>query len=72
MDTCLEVWNTPFFLCRILVGLVVVLNRGKICIEKMLGFRGDSIRFFSTHVFVSAITWSYHSSKLSDSNFWVN
>ena len=27
-------------------GLVVVLNRGKICIEKMLGFRGDVVRFF--------------------------
>ena len=49
------------FLCRILVwnkslrygylmewffGLVVVLNEGKICIEKMLGFRGDVVRFF--------------------------
>ena len=29
-----------------LFGLVVVLNGGKICIEKMLGFRGDAIRFF--------------------------
>ena len=29
-----------------LFGLVVVLNEGKICIEKMLGFRGDVIRFF--------------------------
>ena len=36
----------PLCLCRILVGLVVVLNRGKICIEKMLGFRGDPVRFF--------------------------
>ena len=49
------------FLCRILVwnkslrygylmewyfGLVVVLNGGKICIEKMLGFRGDVVPFF--------------------------
>ena len=25
---------------------VVVLSGGKICIEKMLGFRGDAIRFF--------------------------
>ena len=29
-----------------LFGLVVVLNKGKFCIEKMLGFRGDTIRFF--------------------------
>ena len=29
-----------------LFGLVVVLNRGKICIEKMLGFRGDVVWFF--------------------------
>ena len=27
-------------------GLVVVLNGGKICIEKMMGFRGDAVRFF--------------------------
>ena len=53
MDTWLEVC---LCLCRILVGLVVVLNRGKICIEKMLGFRGDVVRFFSTHVFVLVIT----------------
>ena len=33
------------FLCRIL-GMVVVLNEGKFCIEKMLGFRGDVVRFF--------------------------
>ena len=42
------------FLCRILVwngylvwlfGLVVVLNGGKICIDKMLGFRGDAVFF---------------------------
>ena len=46
------------WLCRILVGLVVVLNRGNICIEKMLGFRGDAVRFFLAHVFVLAITWS--------------
>ena len=47
----------PLCLCIILVGLVVVLNRGKICIEKMLSFRGDVVRFFSTDVFVMAITW---------------
>ena len=29
-----------------LFGLVVVLNGGKICIEKMLGFRGDPVCFF--------------------------
>ena len=29
-----------------LFGLVVVLNGGKFCIEKMLGFRGDVVRFF--------------------------
>ena len=29
-----------------LFGLVVVLNGGKICIEKMLGFRGDVVRCF--------------------------
>ena len=49
------------FLCRILVwnkylrygylmewlfGLVVVLNGGKICIEKMWGFKGDAVCFF--------------------------
>ena len=27
-------------------GLVVVLNGGKNCIEKMMGFRGDAVRFF--------------------------
>ena len=27
-------------------GLVLVLNGGKICIEKMLGFRGDVVRLF--------------------------
>ena len=29
-----------------LFGLVVVLNEGKICIEKMLGFMGDVVHFF--------------------------
>ena len=45
MDIFLEVWNTSFCV-ESLFGLVVVLNGGKICIEKMLGFRGDAIRFF--------------------------
>ena len=49
-------FRIPLCLCRILVGLVVVLSGGKICIEKMLGFRRDAVRFFSTHVFVLAIT----------------
>ena len=30
---------------ELLVGLVVVLNGGKNCVGKMLGFRGD-VRFF--------------------------
>ena len=38
-----------------LFGLVVVLNGRKICIEKILGFKGD-VGFFKTHVFVLAIT----------------
>ena len=29
-----------------LFGLIVVLNGRKICIEKMMGFRGDVVRFF--------------------------
>ena len=29
-----------------LFGLVMVLNGGKICIEKMLGFREDAVLFF--------------------------
>ena len=29
-----------------LFGLVVVLNGRKICIEKMLGFKGDAVWFF--------------------------
>ena len=45
MDTCLEVWNTSFCV-ESLFCLVVVLNGGKFCIEKMLGFRGDVIPFF--------------------------
>ena len=34
-----------------LFGLVVVLNGGKIYIEKMLGFRGDVVRFFLNSCF---------------------
>ena len=52
-DTCLEVWNTFFFFCvESLFGLVVVLNRRKICIEKMLGFRGDVVCFFFKPMFL--------------------
>ena len=41
-----------------LFGLVVVLNGGKICIEKMLGFRGDVVCFvFKQSFFFLAITW---------------
>ena len=29
-----------------LFGLVMVLNGGKICIEKILDFRGDIVSFF--------------------------
>ena len=29
-----------------LFGLVMVLNGGKICMEKRLGLRGDVVRFF--------------------------
>ena len=54
MNTCLGVWNTSFcvdYLFGMPVCLVVVLNGGKNCIEKMLGFRGDVVRFFlKTHV----------------------
>ena len=32
--------------CFIVVWLVVVLNEGKICIEKMMGFRGDVVLLF--------------------------
>ena len=49
------VWN----FCIELFGLVVILNGGKVCIEKMLGFKGDAVNFFSkTHIFYLAITWS--------------
>ena len=45
-------FGIPLCLCRILVGLVVVLNRGKIFIEKMLGFREDVVRFFFQPMFL--------------------
>ena len=66
MDTCLGVWNTTFCV-ESLFGLVVVLNGRKICIEKMLGFRGDAVRFFNP-----CFCFGHHSSKLRDSNLWVN
>ena len=40
-----------------LFGLVVVLNGGKICIEKMLGFRGAVVCFVFKPCFLLAITW---------------
>ena len=45
MDTYLGVWNTSFCVDS-LFGMVVVLNGGKFCIEKMLGFRRDVVLFF--------------------------
>ena len=48
-DTCLEVWNTSFCVESLFV-MVVWFGCGpqlrKNCIEKMLGFRGDTVRFF--------------------------
>ena len=43
------VWNFGIEL----FGLVVVLNGGKFCIEKMLGFKRDTINFFSKPMFLS-------------------
>ena len=34
-----------------LFGLVVVFNGGKICIEKMLGFKGYVVHFFLNSCF---------------------
>ena len=34
------------FCVESLFGMVVVLIRGKFCIKKMLGFRGDVVRLF--------------------------
>ena len=56
MDTCWR-FDIPIFCVESLFGLVVVLNRETICIEKMLCFRGDVVCFFSIHVFVLAMTW---------------
>ena len=48
------VWNFGIEL----FGLVVVLNGGKICIEKILGFRGDAVKKISkTHISLLDITW---------------
>ena len=33
-------------------GLVVVLNGGKFCIDKMLGFRGDVVHFLKKLMFL--------------------
>ena len=53
-DTCLEAWNTSFcveFLLKWLFGLIKVLNGGKFCIEKKLGFRAYDVRFFKLMFF---------------------
>ena len=34
-----------------LFSLVVVLNGGKFCIEKMLAFRGDTVHFLKKSMF---------------------
>ena len=48
------VWNFGLEL----FGSVVVLNGGKICIDKMLGFRRDVVKNFpKPYVFVLAISW---------------
>ena len=43
------VWNFGIKL----FGLVVILNGGKFCIEKMLGFRGDTVKIFPKPTFLS-------------------
>ena len=43
------VWNFGIEL----FSLVVVLNGGKFCIEKMLGFKRDVVKFFSKPTFLS-------------------
>ena len=56
-----------------LFGLVVVLNGRKICIEKILGFRGNAACFFLNPYFCFDHNLVIDpSSKLSDSKFWVN
>ena len=48
------VWNFGIEL----YGLVVVLNGEKICIEKMLGFKGDAVKIFpKLTFFLLTITW---------------
>ena len=63
----IKVWNrTMDYMYRICVwkicvwnfgielfGLVVVLNGGKICIKKMLDFRGDVVKIFPKLTFLS-------------------
>ena len=51
MNTCLGVWNTSFCV-DYLFGMVVDLNVGKNCIEKMLGFRGDVVPFVLKPMFL--------------------
>ena len=43
------VWNFGIEL----FGLVMVLNGGNICIEKMLGCRGDAVKIFPKPKFLS-------------------
>ena len=43
------VWNFGIEL----FGLVVVLNGGKICLEKMLDFRRDAVKIFPKPTFLS-------------------
>ena len=48
------VWKICFWNFGIeLFELVVVLNGGNICIEKMLGFRGEAVKFFPKPTFLS-------------------
>ena len=49
MDTCLVVLNT-YFCVESLFGMVVVLNGGKNCIEKMLGL-GKMLSVFFKPIF---------------------
>ena len=51
MDTCWR-FGIPLFYVESLFGLVVVLNRRKFCIEKMLGFRGEAIHVFFQPMFL--------------------
>ena len=47
-NLCWELWYRI-----VLFGLAVVLYEGKICIEKMLGFRGDVVIIFPKPTFLS-------------------